>query len=169
MTGFESEVILVADASSRLGELFVDRFVAAGAGRVYAGGRRRREWPGDRVVAVEIDMGDVHTIERAGVAVQFDTNVMSSIRLASAFALSQAALWSATNALRVEFAPAGVQVAGLVLGPCEADAHPATVADRALAGIAAREHEILVDAFSKQVRARLSGPVACMYPELGSP
>ncbi|MBE1490561.1 SDR family NAD(P)-dependent oxidoreductase [Plantactinospora soyae] len=227
MPGFESEVVFVTDASSDLGELFVDRFLAQGAARVYAGGRQPRDWSSDRVVAVELDVRDIDTIERAraeasdatillnndglpewppvtvgggdlaAVAAHLDTNVVGAIRLASAFApvlagsprsvilmvysvqawinlsgayaVSQAALWSATNALRVELAPAGVHVAGLVLGLCEADPGLDAIVDRTLAGIAARDYEITVDAYSEEIKARLSAPIPIMYPELVSP
>lgn len=227
MTRFDSEVVFVSDASSDLGELFVDRFLAEGAARVYAGGRRTREWRSDRVVAVELDVRDIHTIARAraaapdatillnndglpewppitvgggdlaAIAAHLDTNVVGAIRLASAFApvlagtprsvilmvhsvqawinlsgayaVSQAALWSATNALRVELAPAGVHVAGLVLGLCEGDSGLEMIVDRALAGIAARDYEIVVDAYSEEIKTKLSAPILSMYPELSSP
>jgi NAD(P)-dependent dehydrogenase (short-subunit alcohol dehydrogenase family) len=227
MSRFESEVVFVSDASSDLGERFVHRFLAEGAARVYAGGRRARDWPSDRVVAVELDVLDTDTIARAtaaacdttmllnndglpewppvtvgggdvdAVAAHLDTNVVGAIRLASAFvpvlagtprsvllmahsvqawinlsgafAVSQAALWSATNALRVELAHAGVHVAGLVLGLSGADPGLDTIVDRALAGIAARDYEIVVDAYSEEIKSKLSAPIPSMYPELTSP
>ncbi|GAB3840362.1 SDR family NAD(P)-dependent oxidoreductase [Dactylosporangium cerinum] len=227
MAGFESEVVFVTDASSELGERFVEGFLAEGAARVYAGGRRPRDWSSDRVVAVDLDVRDTGTIARAiraasdatillnndglpdwpavtvgggdlaAVAAHLDTNVIGAIRLATAFApvlagsprgvllmvcsvqawinlsgayaVSQAALWSATNALRVELAPAGVHVASLVLGLCETDPGLDTVVGRALAGLAARDYEIIADTYGEQVKARLSAPVTAMYPELVGP
>jgi NAD(P)-dependent dehydrogenase (short-subunit alcohol dehydrogenase family) len=220
----ESEVVFVSDASSGLGRCLVDRFVAEGAARVYAAGRRPAARAGDRVVAVELDVRDPGSIARAGaaapdttillnndglpewpsvavgggdvaaVAAHLETNVVGAIRLASAFApvlagsgrgvivmthsvqawinlsgayaVSQAALWSATNALRVELAPAGVHVAGLVLGLCDAEPGLDTVADRAVAGIAARDYEIVVDAYGAEIRSKLSASIPAMYPEL---
>jgi NAD(P)-dependent dehydrogenase (short-subunit alcohol dehydrogenase family) len=142
------------------------------------------EWP-----SVTVGGGDV-----AAVAAHLETNVVGAIRLASefapvlagtgrgvivmthsvqawinlsgAYAVSQAALWSATNALRVELAPAGVHVAGLVLGLSEAGPGLDTVADRAVAGIAARDYEIVVDAYGREIRSKLSASIASMYPEL---
>jgi NAD(P)-dependent dehydrogenase (short-subunit alcohol dehydrogenase family) len=227
MSRFDSEVVFVSDASSELGECFVHRFLAEGAARVYAAGRRTREWPGDRVVAVELDLRDTDTIARASaaasdatillnndglpewppvtvgggdadaIAAHLDTNVVGAIRLASAFApvlastprsvilmvysvqawinlsgafaVSQAALWSATNALRVELAHAGVHVAGLVLGLSDVDPGLDTIVERALAGIAARDYEIVVDAYSEEIKTKLSAPIPSMYPELMSP
>jgi NAD(P)-dependent dehydrogenase (short-subunit alcohol dehydrogenase family) len=227
MPRFDSEVVFVSDSSSILGAGFVDRFLAEGAARVYAGGRTAREWPSDRVVAVELDLRDTDTIARAkaaasdttmllnnnglpewpaitvgggdsaAIAEHLETNVIGAIRLASAFApvlagkprsvllmvysvqawinlsgayaVSQAALWSATNALRVELAHAGVHVAGLVLGLSDGDPGLNTIVDRALTGITARDYEIVVDAYSEEIKTKLSAPIPSMYPELIAP
>ena len=45
-------------------------------------------------------------------------------------------------------------------------ADPADVARIATDAIAAGEHEIVVDDFSRSVLAKLSGGVAALYPEL---
>jgi NAD(P)-dependent dehydrogenase (short-subunit alcohol dehydrogenase family) len=126
----------------------------------------------------------------------FDTNVFGPLRMAQAFApvlaghgggalvnvhsvlswaagtgaygASQAALWSVTNSLRLELAPAGTQVTGVHVGHIDTDMTarvaaarnaPAQVAASIISGIEAGETEILVDDPSRYYKARLSGPV----------
>jgi NAD(P)-dependent dehydrogenase (short-subunit alcohol dehydrogenase family) len=129
----------------------------------------------------------------------FDTNVFGPLRMAQAFApvlarhgggalvnvhsvlswaagagaygASQAALWSVTNSLRLELAPAGTQVTGVHVGHIDTDMTaqvtaarnaPAQVAASIISGIEAGETEILVDDPSRYYKARLSGPVQAL-------
>ncbi|MGW1747378.1 SDR family oxidoreductase [Streptomyces sp. NPDC002092] len=88
---------------------------------------------------------------------------------------AKSAEWSLTNALRVQLAEQGIQVAGLHLGPMDTDmireasgpkTAPAEVARLAVDGIAADAYEIVADDISRQVQAGLAGGVAALYPEL---
>ncbi|WP_147457282.1 hypothetical protein [Micromonospora pisi] len=62
----------------------------------------------------------------------------------------------------MELAPAGVHVAGWVLGLREADPGPATIVDRARAGVAARDYKIMADTYGEQLKAKLSVPIPGM-------
>ena len=102
-------------------------------------------------------------------------SVQAWISVNGAYAASQAALWSVTNSLRVELAYAGIDVVGVVLGLTLRDAtgdplHPRTdarsVATMTLDAISRHDPEIVVDEYSRSVKARLSQPLVRMYPEL---
>ncbi|MGV9679667.1 SDR family oxidoreductase [Nocardia sp. NPDC003482] len=84
------------------------------------------------------------------------------------YGASKAALWSITNSLRIELAPQGTQVVGVHLGFADTDMvrafpgeklDPADVARAVFDAVAAGESEVLVDEFSRRVKAALSGPV----------
>lgn len=93
----------------------------------------------------------------------------------AAYSASKAALWSATNTLRLELAPQGTHVVGLHLGytatPMTAgvDAPMGLASDvvrSALDGIEAGEYEVLADQTSVDLKAKLSGSIEEMYPQL---
>lgn len=92
-----------------------------------------------------------------------------------AYSAAKAALWAATDSLRLELAPYGTLVTGLVLGwtrtPMteEFDApmnDPADIVRAALDGIEAGETEILADQESVELKLALAQPVEKMYPQL---
>jgi NAD(P)-dependent dehydrogenase (short-subunit alcohol dehydrogenase family) len=91
------------------------------------------------------------------------------------YSASKAALWSATNALRLELAPRGIAVTALHVGFVDTDlaasfdmpkTTPAAVADAALDGLDADSLEILADDTSRRVKALLAAHVAALYPQL---
>ncbi|MGI9125357.1 MAG: SDR family oxidoreductase [Mycobacterium sp.] len=127
---------------------------------------------------------------------ELETNLFGPLALASAFAdriaerkgtivniasvlawlpggsygVSKAALWSATNAMRGELAPRGVQVVGVYVGlvdtdmaafaPDSAKSRPADVIRQVLDGIESGANEVLADEMTRQVRAGLGNPIA---------
>jgi NAD(P)-dependent dehydrogenase (short-subunit alcohol dehydrogenase family) len=102
-------------------------------------------------------------------------SALSWLATGGAYSATKAALWSATNTLRLELAPQGTLVTGLHLGytatPMTAgiDAPMNDAADvvrTALDGIEAGEYEILADQASVSVKAALSGSIEAMYPQL---
>jgi NAD(P)-dependent dehydrogenase (short-subunit alcohol dehydrogenase family) len=102
-------------------------------------------------------------------------SVLSWLAYGAAYSASKAALWSATNSLRLELAPQGTLVSGLYLGytatPMTAgiDApmnDPADIVRAAFDGIEAGDHEILADELSVTTRSRMGAPVEEIYPEL---
>jgi NAD(P)-dependent dehydrogenase (short-subunit alcohol dehydrogenase family) len=86
------------------------------------------------------------------------------------YGVSKAALWNATNAMRAELAPRGVQVVGVHVGlvdtdmasfaPDSAKSRPEDVIRQVLDGVESGANEVLADETTRQVRAGLSNPVA---------
>lgn len=82
------------------------------------------------------------------------------------YGVSKAALWNATNAMRTELAPRGIQVVGVYVGlvatdmaafaPDSAKSQPADVIRQVLDGIESGANEVLADEMTRQVRAELS-------------
>lgn len=86
------------------------------------------------------------------------------------YGVSKAALWSATNAMRTELAPRGVQVVGVYVGlvdtdmasfaPDSAKSRPEDVIRQVLDGIESGANEVLADEMTRHVRAELGKPIA---------
>lgn len=141
--------------------------------------------------------------DQAAIRQIFETNFFGALAVASAFApvlaangggvllnvhsllswwgvggsysATKAALWSATNSLRLELAPQGTLVVGLHLGytdtPMTADVtdpkgDPAVVVGLAYDGIEADEYEVLADEGSVETKRRLAEPISVQYPML---
>lgn len=86
--------------------------------------------------------------------------------LPTAYAASKAAMWSATNALRGELAPANTTVTGVIVGMVDTamsdrfdmpKVSAASVVDQAYDGVVKGEFEVLADEDSRDVKARMSG------------
>ncbi|CAM2749701.1 short-chain dehydrogenase [Mycobacterium intermedium] len=129
----------------------------------------------------------------------FDTNYFGALRVAQAFAPilarngggalvdihsvlswvpgfgaygdSKAAIWSATNTLRIELAPQGTVVTGVHLGYTDTDMtstfdvpknDPRDVARQIVDGVERGEAEVLADDLTRHVKANLSGPVEAL-------
>ncbi|WP_405863928.1 SDR family oxidoreductase [Streptomyces sp. NBC_00005] len=91
------------------------------------------------------------------------------------YSASKAALWSATNSLRLELASRGVHVSGVHMSYVDTRmaAHadgpkmlPAELVASVFNAVEAGEYEVLADELTTQVKAALSGPVEALYPEL---
>ena len=91
------------------------------------------------------------------------------------YSASKAALWSATNSLRLELAPQGVHVTGVHMGYVETRmaAHadgpklkPAELVTKVYDAVESGEYEVIADQLTAHVKAALSGPVEALYPEL---
>lgn len=95
--------------------------------------------------------------------------------VAGIYSATKAALWSATNSLRLELAPAGVQVLGVHVGyvdtamaahTTDPKVNPAVLVASVFDALEAGEHEILADQTSIQLKAALSAPLESTYPQL---
>ena len=84
---------------------------------------------------------------------------------ANAYAAAKAAAWSLTNGVRLELTGQGTQVTGVVLGAADTDmmagytgpmSDPADVVRTALDGVQAGDWEVLVDDWSRGVKAALA-------------
>ncbi|MEU0538911.1 SDR family oxidoreductase [Nocardia sp. NPDC005978] len=103
-------------------------------------------------------------------------SVLSWSSGAAAYGASKAALWSITNSLRIELAGQGTQVVGVHLGFADTDmvraipaqkVAPAFVAAQVADGLEQGVAEVLIDDFTRQVKASLSGPVEGLALTLG--
>jgi NAD(P)-dependent dehydrogenase (short-subunit alcohol dehydrogenase family) len=95
--------------------------------------------------------------------------------VAGIYSATKAALWSATNSLRLELAPRGVHVVGVHVGWVDTamSAHttdpkldPAVLVRTVFDAVAAGEYEVLADDTSVQLKAGLSAPLEAVYPQL---
>jgi NAD(P)-dependent dehydrogenase (short-subunit alcohol dehydrogenase family) len=91
------------------------------------------------------------------------------------YSATKAALWSATNSLRLELAPAGVHVVGVHVGYVDTamaehvsdpKTDPADLVRAVLDAVERDEYEVLADATSVQLKAGLSAPLEAVYPQL---
>jgi NAD(P)-dependent dehydrogenase (short-subunit alcohol dehydrogenase family) len=102
-------------------------------------------------------------------------SLLSWYATAGVYSVSKAALWSATNALRLELAPESVHVLGVHVGWVDTAmaAHtpdpklqPAVLVTRVFDALEAGEYELLADEASIQVKAGLSAGIETLYPQL---
>ncbi|MGY2026751.1 SDR family oxidoreductase [Nocardia gipuzkoensis] len=105
--------------------------------------------------------------ERSGAIVNV-SSVLAWLPVGASYGVSKAAIWSATDSMRTELAPRGVQVMGVYMGLVDTDmanfsdspkSDPADVVRQVLDGIEAGDTEVLADELSRQARAWLSEPV----------
>ena len=91
------------------------------------------------------------------------------------YSASKAAMWSATNSLRLELAPRGVLVTGVHVGYVDTPmaAHstdpkmrPADLVAAVFDGVEQGAYEIVADDISAQVKAGLAAPIEVLYPQL---
>jgi NAD(P)-dependent dehydrogenase (short-subunit alcohol dehydrogenase family) len=101
-----------------------------------------------------------------------------SLPTSGGYPATKAALWAATNSLRLALAEQQTLVVGIHVAFMDTDmaAHvtapkiaPQVVAEVALDAVEAGQPEVLADETTRQVRAALSGPLAGLYPSLASP
>jgi NAD(P)-dependent dehydrogenase (short-subunit alcohol dehydrogenase family) len=109
--------------------------------------------------------------ERSGVVVNV-ASLVSWISLSGTYGVSKAALWSATDSMRTELAPRGVQVVGVYVGPVDTDmgkslqapkTDPADVVRAVLDGVESGAVEVLADELTRSVRANLPQPIQAQF------
>jgi NAD(P)-dependent dehydrogenase (short-subunit alcohol dehydrogenase family) len=102
-------------------------------------------------------------------------SVASWYAFGGVYSASKAALWSATNSLRLELAPRGVHVVGVHVGYVDTAmaAHatgpkmlPADLVRAVFDAVEAGKYEVIADELTAKVKAALSGPVEALYPQL---
>lgn len=105
-------------------------------------------------------------------------SALSWFAIAGIYSATKAALWSATNSLRLELAPSGVQVVGVHVGwvdtamaahSTDPKVDPADLVAQVFDATEAGAHEVLADDTSRQAKAGLSAPLEAVYPQLATP
>jgi NAD(P)-dependent dehydrogenase (short-subunit alcohol dehydrogenase family) len=108
---------------------------------------------------------------RCGVVVNV-VSVLSWLALGGSYSVSKAALWSATDSMRLELGPRGVQVVGVYMGYVDTDmtagvdapkTTPAEVVHQVLDGVEAGALEVMADDLTRAVRGGLHQPVDQRY------
>lgn len=93
------------------------------------------------------------------------------------YCAAKAAMWSATNALRVALGENGTNVVAVHVGYMDTDMvatvnapkiAPERVARMTLDAVEAGEHEVLADESARRVRAALSAPLSSLYPSIST-
>ncbi len=106
-------------------------------------------------------------VQRSGVVVNI-ASVASWLPMSGTYGVSKAAVWSATDSMRLELGPRGVQVVGVHVGYVDTDmtagidaakSSPADVVQQVLDGVEKGEVEILADDITRAVRAALHQPI----------
>jgi NAD(P)-dependent dehydrogenase (short-subunit alcohol dehydrogenase family) len=102
-------------------------------------------------------------------------SVASWYAFGGVYSASKAALWSATNSLRLELAPRGVHVVGVHVGYVDTamaaqatgpKLDPADLVRTVHDALEADEYEVIADELTATVKAALSAPIEALYPEL---
>ncbi|HSV37790.1 MAG TPA: SDR family oxidoreductase [Nocardioidaceae bacterium] len=102
-------------------------------------------------------------------------SVASWYAFGGVYSASKAALWSATNSIRLELAPKGVHVVGVHMGYVDTamaeHAHgpkmlPADLVRAVYEAVEAGQYEVIADEVTAGVKAALSQPVEALYPQL---
>jgi len=115
---------------------------------------------------------------RPGAALVDIHSIASWYAFGGVYSASKAALWSATNSLRLELGPRGVHVLGVHMGyvdtpmAAHASGPKLTTADlvaQVFDALEAGRFEVLADEQTRQVRAGLAQPVEALYPEVLAP
>ena len=105
--------------------------------------------------------------EKSGAIVNV-ASVLAWMPGGASYGVSKAAIWSATDSMRTELGPRGVQVMGVYVGLVETDmakftnypkSDPAEVVRQVLDGIESGADEVLADEMTRVVRARLNKPI----------
>ncbi len=106
-------------------------------------------------------------VKRSGVLVNL-ASVASWLPVSGTYGVSKAAVWSATDSLRLELGPRGVQVVGVYVGYVDTDmtagidaakSRPEDVVRQVLDGVEKGEVEVLADDITRTVRAGLHQPI----------
>ena len=110
-------------------------------------------------------------VERKGAVVNI-ASVLAWYALGSSYSVSKAALWMATDSMRLELAPQGVHVVGVYMGYVDTDmvagvaapkTAPADVVSQVLDGLESGVEEVLADQVARTVRASMHQPSGERY------
>lgn len=135
-------------------------------------GNLRRELEVNLLGTLAVTSAFVDTIaEQTGVIVNI-ASALSWFALGGSYSVSKAALWSATDAMRLDLAPRGVQVVGVYVAYVDTDmsagveaakTSPEDLVRQVLDGVEAGDLEVLADETVRDIRAKLHLPVTTRY------
>jgi NAD(P)-dependent dehydrogenase (short-subunit alcohol dehydrogenase family) len=107
--------------------------------------------------------------ERSGTIVNV-ASVLAWLPIGASYGVTKAALWSATDSMRLELGPRGVQVVGVYVGLVDTDmgnafadtpkSDPADVVRQVLDGIESGAEDVLADDMTRTVRELLNKPAS---------
>ena len=106
-------------------------------------------------------------IARSGAIVNV-SSVLAWLPVGASYGVTKAALWSATNSMRLELSTRGVQVIGVYMGLVDTDmasfsdgpkSAPTDIVRQVLDGLESGAEEVLADQLTRDVRAQLSMPI----------
>lgn len=137
----------------------------------------RRELEVNLIGPLSVASAFVDGVAAAGGAIVNVASALSWAALGRTYGVTKAALWSATDSMRFELAPRGVQVVGVYVGYVDTEmvsavdapkSDPADVVRQVLDGIESGALEVLADDTSRGVRSRLHLPIEEQFPQLAS-
>jgi NAD(P)-dependent dehydrogenase (short-subunit alcohol dehydrogenase family) len=105
--------------------------------------------------------------QRSGAIVNV-ASVLAWLPVGASYGVTKAALWSATDSMRLQLASRGVQVVGVYVGLVDTDmasfadspkSGPAEVIRQVLDGIESGADEVLADEMTRAARAHLNKPI----------
>lgn len=105
--------------------------------------------------------------EKSGAIVNV-SSVLAWMPIGASYGVTKAALWSATDSMRLELGSRGVQVVGVYVGLVDTDmaafadapkSDPADVVRQVLDGIESGADEVLADEMTRGVRAQMDKPI----------
>lgn len=108
-----------------------------------------------------------HIADNSGAIVNV-ASVLAWLPVGATYGVSKAALWNATDSMRLELSPRGVQVVGVYFGLVDTDmasfadspkSDPADIVRQVLDGIETDASEVFADDLSRQVRSELNKPI----------
>lgn len=123
---------------------------------------------------VQVTRAFAPALRRAHGAVVNVASALSWIAIGNGYSASKAALWSATDSMRLDLAPDDVQVLGAYLAFTDTPMtpgdmpknDPADVVAAILDGVEAGAHEVLADDLTRAARSSLAAPVHERYDAL---
>ena len=116
-----------------------------------------------------------YSAKRGNTAIIDIHSAMAWYAVSGIYSATKAALWSATNSLRLELDPMDVQVVGVHVGwfdtamaasSNDPKLDPAVLVKRVFDATEAGEYEVLADDTAVQLKAGLSAPLEVVYPPL---
>lgn len=127
----------------------------------------RRELEVNLLGPLAVTAAFVQGVTERGGAILNVASVLSWLPLGGTYTVAKAGLWAATDSMRLELQPKGVQVVGLYMGYVDTDmtvgidepkSTPAQIVRQALDGIESGAAEVLADDIARGVRAGLHLP-----------